>query len=162
LVQRNEPGRRAKFVKKSQEKGRLYSFDDALQTKIEKLLGVKGYVTNIPEEVLSNIEIISYYRDLWHVEQAFRMSKSDLCARPIFHRKEESIRAHILICFIALMIGKYLEIKTELSLKKVRDALWKIHEAHVMNELSGEVHILNMDLDQKANKVLTKILENTH
>ena len=139
LLERNEPGRRAKFVKKSEEKDKPFIFDTALQAKAEKLLGIKGYVTNIPEKEISGAEIVAYYRDLWHVEQAFRMSKSDLKARPIFHYTKEAIRAHMLVCFMALMMGKYLEIQTDQSLRQIRDELWQVQEAHILDERTGEV-----------------------
>jgi hypothetical protein len=82
LLVRQEPGRRAKFVKKEKAS---YRFDEALKQKTELLLGIKGYCTNIPENILSNEKIVLHYHSLWHVEQAFRMSKTDLQARPIFH-----------------------------------------------------------------------------
>ena len=164
LLERNESGRRAKFVKKSDQKDKPFIFDTALKTKAEKLLGIKGYVTNIPEQELSNTEIVAYYHDLWHVEQAFRMSKSDLRARPIFHHTQEAIRAHVLICFMALMIGKHLEIKTGLSLRLIRDELWRVHEAHVLDELTGQVHVLRMDMAESVNSSIAKLLklENTY
>ena len=145
LLERNEPGRRAKFVKKSTEKDKPFIFDTVLQAKTEKLLGVKGFVTNIPEETMSSTEVISYYRDLWHVEQAFRMSKSDLQARPIFHRTQDSIRAHMLVCFMGLMMGKYLEINLKRSLRQIRKELMKVHEAHIRDERTGEVYVMQMD-----------------
>ncbi len=148
LLERNEPGRRAKFVKKSGVKDKPFIFDTELQAKAEKLLGIKGYVTNIPEEELSGTEVIAYYHDLWHVEQAFRMSKSDLRTRPIFHHTQEAIRAHVLICFMALMMGKYLEIKTGRSLRKIRQELWRVHEAQIRDERTGEVHVLRMDTSE--------------
>lgn len=162
LVKRNEPGRRAKFVKKSGDKDKLFSFDDKLRVKTEKLLGIKGFVTNIPEQELSNLEIVNYYRELWHVEQAFRMSKSDLRARPIFHHTQDAIRAHVLICFIALMLGKYLEIKTGRSLRKIRDELWQVHEAHVINELTGESHVLRSEVSPQLAKFIAAISEKSH
>ena len=158
LLERNEPGRRAKFVKKSEEKDKPFIFDTALQAKAEKLLGIKGYVTNITEKEMPNTEIVAYYRDLWHVEQAFRMSKSDLKARPIFHHTQEAIRSHILLCFMALMMGKYLEIKTGRSLRQIRDELWQVHEANIRDELTGEVHILRMDTHELANRELINLL----
>lgn len=158
LLERNESGRRAKFVKKSGEKDKPFIFDTELQAKAEKLLGIKGYVTNIPETVLTSAEIVAYYRDLWHVEQAFRMSKSDLRARPIFHRRQEAIRAHVLICFTALMMGKYLEIKTGKSLRHVRKELWQVHEAHIRDEQTGEVHVLQMDTGDFVNNSLGVLL----
>lgn len=159
LLERNEPGRRAKFIKKSKEKDKLFIFDTDLQAKTEKLLGIKGYVTNITEKELASSEVIAYYRDLWHVEQAFRMSKSDLQARPIFHRTQEAIRAHMLICFMALMMGKYLEIKTGLSLRKIRKELWQVHEAHIRDEQTGEVYMMQMDTGEFAGSKLSKLLE---
>ena len=164
LLECNESGRRAKFVKKSGEKDKPFIFDTDLQTKAEKLLGIKGYVTNIAETELASAEVVAYYRDLWHVEQAFRMSKSDLRARPIFHRKQDAIRAHVLICFMALMMGKYLEIKTEKSLRQVRKALWQVHEAHIRDEQTGEVHVLQMDTGDFLSSALMDLLnpEFTH
>ena len=157
LLERNEPGRRAKFIKKSKEKDKPFIFDTDLQAKAEMLLGIKGYVTNIPDDELTSTEVIAYYRDLWHVEQAFRMSKSDLQARPIFHRTQEAIRAHMLICFMALMIGKYLEIKTGLSLRKIREELWQVHEAHILDHRTGEVLVMQMDTSKLTGILLDKI-----
>ena len=64
LLERNEPGRRAKFIKKSKEKDNPFIFDADLQAKTEKFLGIKGYVTNITEKELTSIEVIAYYCEL--------------------------------------------------------------------------------------------------
>lgn len=77
LIDRNEPGRRSKFVKKSDQLNQYYLFDEKLKQKTELLLGIKGYCTNIPEVILSNEKIIEHYHQLWRVEQTFRMSKTD-------------------------------------------------------------------------------------
>ena len=159
LLERNEPGRRAKFVKKSKKKDKSFIFDTVLQAKTEKLLGVKGYVTNIPEKTMSSAEVVAYYHDLWHVEQAFRMSKSDLQARPIFHRTQEAIRAHMLVCFMGLMMGKYLEINTKRSLRQIRKELLQVHEAHIRNEQTGEVLVMQMDASEFAGSVLGSLLD---
>lgn len=68
--------------------------------------GLKGYVTNTH---LSRKEIIANYSQLWQVEKAFRISKTDLRIRPIYHRIKERIEAHICICFTAYAIYKELE-----------------------------------------------------
>src|SRR3954452_21259997 len=52
-------------------------------------------------------EVIGSYHDLWHVEQSFRMSKTDLRARPMFHHKRESIEAHLTIVFTALAVARH-------------------------------------------------------
>jgi transposase len=153
LLEKNESGRRAKFVKKTKDTDKPFIFDTDLQAKAEKLLGIKGYLTNIPEKELSSSAVIDYYHDLWNVEQAFRMSKSDLQARPIFHYTEDAIRAHMLVCFMALMMGKYLEIKTERSLRKIRDELWRVHEIHLCYERTGEVYIKQMGTSKFTNEV---------
>jgi transposase len=68
--------------------------------------GLKGYITNTKMKAK---DVISHYSNLWQVEKAFRMSKSDLRFRPIYHRKETRIKAHILICFASYAIYKELE-----------------------------------------------------
>lgn len=68
--------------------------------------GLKGYVTNTK---LSKKEVIGHYGQLWHVEKAFRISKTDLRIRPIYHRLKRRIEAHICICFSAYAIYKELE-----------------------------------------------------
>lgn len=135
FIAKNESGRRIKFIKKENA---TFLFNEVLKQKTELLLGVKGYCTNIPKNICSDEEIISHYHSLWRVEQAFRMSKSDLRTRPIFHHTHDAIKAHVLICFIALMIGKYVEIKTGYSLQKIRDLLWQVHEVYLFDPESGK------------------------
>ena len=68
--------------------------------------GLKGYLTNSdlpPELVMQN------YNNLWQIEKAFRISKTDLRIRPIYHRLHERIEAHICIAFSAYTIYKELE-----------------------------------------------------
>jgi transposase len=158
LLARKEPGRRAKFVKKANGKDQPFQFDADHHARAAKLLGIKGYVTNIPEAELSNAQVVVYYHELWHVEQAFRMSKADLRTRPIFHHTKDAICAHVLICFMALVMGKYLEIKTCTSLRRIRDALWSIHEATVLDEKTGKQHTLRMNLDPLAKIGLLDLL----
>ena len=54
-------------------------------------------------------EVIANYHDLWHVEQSFRMSKTDLRARPMFHRTRDAIEAHLTIVFTALAVARLLQ-----------------------------------------------------
>lgn len=97
-------GKRAKFVQKSDNHKDALELNEELKIKTEKLLGIKGYVTNLSQETLSDEQVIAYYQELWHVEQAFRMSKTDLQARPSFHYAHDAIKAHVLLCFTALVI----------------------------------------------------------
>jgi len=105
--------------------------------------GIKGYYTNL-KKVPSKL-IIKRYHDLWHVEKAFRIAKSDLEARPIFHHKRESIETHILIVFVSLCIAKSIELKTGYSIKKVRDAIWRILDAELVDTLTNKKFIKRME-----------------
>ena len=87
--------------------------------------------------LMGNKEIIARYHDLWHVEHSFRIAKSDLASRPVFHYKQNAITSHILICFTALMIAKYMELKTNLPLRQITDAIWEINEVCLLNSATG-------------------------
>ena len=68
--------------------------------------GLKGYLTNtdIPAQ-----DVYAAYHNLWHVERAFRIAKSKIEIRPMFHFTRKRIEAHICICFVALKVYKELE-----------------------------------------------------
>lgn len=68
--------------------------------------GLKGYITNTK---LSPKEIVEQYGHLWQIEKAFRISKTDLRIRPVYHRLKNRIEAHICICFAAYAVYKELE-----------------------------------------------------
>ena len=70
--------------------------------------------------------MIDAYHQLFQVEKSFRMSKSDLKARPIFHHKRESIDAHLTVVFAALAVVRYIEAMTGLSIKKFINILTPI------------------------------------
>lgn len=76
--------------------------------------GLKGYVTNTK---LSRAQVIENYGQLWHVEKAFRISKTDLRIRPIYHRLKSRIEAHVCICFTAYAL--YKELERQLKINKV-------------------------------------------
>ena len=59
---------------------------------------------------------------------------------------------------MALMMGKYLEINTGKSLRQIRKELWQVHEAHICDEQTGEVHVMQMDTGEFASNELSKLL----
>ena len=61
-------------------------------------------------------EVIAKYHDLWHVEQSFRMSKTDLRARPIFHHTRDAIEAHLTVVFTALAVAREAQNRTGLAI----------------------------------------------
>jgi transposase len=87
-----------------------------LEAKTRALAGWKGYTTNLvgqPPEF-----VIDAYHQLWRIEKAFRMSKHDLQARPIYHHTRDSIEAHLTIVFAALAVSHWIEHQTGWSIKK--------------------------------------------
>lgn len=92
--------------------------------------GLKGYITNTK---LTNNKVIENYNNLWHIEKAFRMSKTDLRIRPIYHRLRHRIEAHICISFTAYCIYKELERvlyqeKSPLSIKKAAELTHNMYQ----------------------------------
>ncbi len=91
--------------------------------------GLKGYVTN---SSLNPQEVIDQYRQLWQIEKAFRISKTDLKIRPIYHRKASRIESHLLISFCSYKLYKEFERQlkekqTGLSPEKALDVLKSIY-----------------------------------
>ncbi len=68
--------------------------------------GLKGYITNT---TMPAADVMDNYKQLWHIEKAFRMSKTDLRIRPIYHRLEHRIEAHLIIAFCSYKLYKELE-----------------------------------------------------
>lgn len=114
--------------------------------------GLKGYVSNAE---LSPRQIIENYKNLWHIEKAFRMSKTDLRIRPIYHRIRERIEAHICISFTAYAIYKELERilykeKASFSVKKAAELTQTMYQLNVIlpeSKLQKNI-LLNMDKEQ--------------
>jgi len=102
--------------------GAVKSVNRELEAKARDLAGLKGYVTNLtacPDGAPVTPEfVISSYRELWNIEKSFRMSKSDLQARPIYHRKRDSIEAHLTIVFAALAVSRWIEARSGWSIRK--------------------------------------------
>lgn len=115
--------------------------------------GLKGYITNCK---LKPDEIIANYKNLWHIEKAFRMSKTDLRIRPIYHRLKSRIEAHICLSFVAYTIYKELErvLKIEkypLSIEKAAELTHNMYQMEII--LPESLHttkvLLKMDDNQR-------------
>lgn len=146
--------KRAKFVKNKNKIN--FELNSELIKKAELLLGIKGYYTNLPSKV-SNKTIINQYHNLWHVEQAFRVAKSDLEIRPIFHFKQQSIEAHILICFMALAVCKYMEIKTGKSTRQIVKSLKGVTDARINNGITGKEIIMRSEITNDIKDIIAKL-----
>ncbi len=107
------------------------TIDESSLARAQSLAGLKGYVTNVPVTVMPAAEVIAKYHNLWHVEKAFRMSKSDLKARPMFNRMRDAIEAHLTIVFAALAISHVIQSRTGVSIAKVIKALRPLRSATI-------------------------------
>jgi hypothetical protein len=111
------------------------TLDEASLARARRLAGLKGYVTNIDAGTMPAAEVIASYHDLWHVEQSFRMSKTDLRARPMFARTRDAIEAHLTIVFTALALSRTMQNRTGQSLRRVLRTLKPLRSATV--EING-------------------------
>ena len=109
---------------------------------------------------LSDEEAALAYKELWRVEQAFRNLKSGLELRPMFHRNEDRIRGHIMVCFLALVMESFLahrlkEIGCEASVKDVLHDVSQIKASLVAT--NGEEQIIRTELMGEANAAFVAI-----
>ncbi len=113
------PVKRNRFIKLD---GAAKSVNRELEAKTRDLAGIKGYITNLrtcPDGTPVTAEfVIGAYHRLFEIEKSFRMAKSDLQARPIYHRTRDSIEAHLTIVFAALAVGRWIEGQTGWSIRK--------------------------------------------
>ncbi|MDA8439409.1 MAG: transposase [Propionibacterium sp.] len=112
--------RKASFLKVT---GATKELEQAVVDRARQLAGLKGYVTNLSVEQMTGQAVIDAYHDLWQVERSFRMTKSDLRARPVFHHQREAIEAHLTIVFAALAVARYLRDTTGVTIKKLVQTL---------------------------------------
>lgn len=119
--------------------------------------GLKGYVTNTS---LRSKQVIESYNNLWKIEKAFRISKTDLKIRPIYHRLKERIEAHICISFVSYVLYKDLERilykHTTLSIKK---AIYQINRMQeIMVKLPGNrVHKIKLKNNELQQGILNAV-----
>ncbi len=155
VIQNPSKGKKLKFTKTNNYQLQI---NEELIEKTKKLLGIKGYYTNLEESVAENKMIIERYHELYKIEQAFRISKSDLQTRPIFHFKEQPIKLHILICFIALVISKNIELKAGVSLRRFLDESKKIVDGQILNEMTNKIVNIKAEPTQKMKDLIQKLL----
>jgi hypothetical protein len=112
-VDGHAPVKRNRYIQLS---GPTKSVNRASEAKTRALAGWKGYTTNLVGQPAAFV--IDAYQQLWRIEKAFRMSKHDLAARPIYHRTRDSIEAHQNVVFAALAVSHWIEVQTGWSIKK--------------------------------------------
>lgn len=143
------PDSKAKFLTVKAKERQL---NQTLIDKAYALVGIKGYVTNLN---LPDQRIIDYYHQLFQVEASFRMAKSDLKARPIFHHKHEAIEAHLTVVLTALAIGRTIEGLCGLSLKQFVKILRPVRSGTVV--INGKTYPAEAIIPPPANLLLKKM-----
>ena len=115
--------------------------------------GLKGYLTNTD---LSADAVIESYGQLWYIEKAFRISKTDLRIRPMYHRRRRRIEAHVLVAFVAYTIYKELERRLNeagipISPRRAAELTQTMYEISFKLPTAPEVHrvLLQMDEEQR-------------
>ena len=172
----------AKYVKNinfDKETGEILNPTQLLELDMDKLReeeALDGYYIIVTSEYKeSDDKIIDIYRGLWKIEESFRVTKSDLEARPVFVSTQDHIEAHFLICFVALVIARILEMKTEhkYSITKLLETLSKAECSYIQqnyylfdyfNDILNDIgNISNIDYSKKIRSLgeIKKILAST-
>lgn len=153
VIDGQNPARKPRFVKASTSG---FTLDEAALARARRLVGLKGYVTNIPAHLMPAAEVISSYHDLWNVEASFRMSKTDLAARPLFARRRDAIEAHLTIVFTALALSRTIQQRTGLALRRVLRTLRPLRSATIAINGAVQTFPPHLNTDQRA--LVTAIL----
>lgn len=105
--------------------------NETMIDRAREALGYKGYVTNIPETVMTGEEVIAAYHNLFQVERSFRMTKGDLAARPIYLRDEDRIQAHLTTVMATLAVARDLQNRAGLSIRRILHALEPLRSSRI-------------------------------
>lgn len=108
------------------------SVDEALVESARQRAGIKGYVTNLSMNTASAETVIDAYHQLFNVEASFRMAKTDLRARPIYHRQREKIEAHLTVVFCAIAISRHIQEVTGVSIKRFVKLLARVQDGVIV------------------------------
>ena len=123
--------------------------------RARQLAGLKGYVTNLDPAVMDGAAVIATYHDLWQVEASFRMTKSDLKARPIFHHEREAIEAHLTVVFAALAVSRDLQQRSGVTIKKLVQTLRVARSATI--DINGQRMTLAPELTDPVRDILDRL-----
>jgi transposase len=152
----NKRGARRYIKKKKQGE---FHLDEDKRKDDEKWDGIYGIQCS--KLNMSGEEVMDAYKNLWRIEEAFRVLKTNLETRPIFHWTPKRIKGHLVTCFIAFLLERTLELrlrknKIDYSTNKIKEAISKLEVSHVL--VDGEAYYLRSKLTPLGKEVL-KALE---
>jgi transposase len=110
------------------------SFEETLSRVLISVLVHGTYLLTSSDKNLSAEDIVLGYKQLMEVERAFRMLKKTVSLRPIYHSKDERIRSHVLLCWLALLLVRIAETKTDLSWTGIRRQTQQLHLGGFLNK----------------------------
>ena len=149
-----------------------YSINQNIIDEEAKYDGLYAVCTNLEDDVQ---DIIKVNHKRWEIEESFRIMKSEFNARPVFHSNEEAIKAHFLICFLALTIYRYLEKKLDdkYTVGEIIDTLKEMEFSvkdgdyipnYTRTNLTDDLHEkfgFRTDFEILTEKNLKKVIKNT-
>lgn len=141
-----------RFVKTTPAGG---EFDEVSLEKARSLVGLKGYVTNIEAAIMPAAAVLFSYHDLWHVEQLFRMSKTDLQASRTFHHHRDAIETRLTIVFTSLATARDPQDLTGISIRRIIGTVKPLLEVQV--NAGGHLHAAAEPLAVDARHILNAL-----
>ena len=132
------------------------SIDEVKLKEAEKWDGLHGIISNVETEDAKLL--LHHYKGLWQVEETFRISKHDLRMRPIFHWTPKRIKAHISLCFMALMCVRVMEYSVRLQYKKlspaaIRNELMRLETSILKDYKTQKQYAMPSKASQDAKKI---------
>jgi Transposase DDE domain len=146
------PLARTRFLKVT---GATKELDQATIDRARQLAGLKGYVTNLDPAAMDGAAVIAAYHQLWQVGASFRMTKSDLRARPVFHHEREAIQAHLTVVFAALAVSRHLQDHAGVTIKRLVQILRAARSATI--EINGQRMTLDPELPAPTRAILDRL-----
>jgi hypothetical protein len=147
--------RKAKAVRFVKTHAGQRLLDEASLARAQSLVGLKGYVTNLDATVMSAGEVTAKYHDLWRVERSFRMSKTDLAARPMFHHTRDAIEAHLTIVFTALAVAHCMQERSGLAIANIIKQLRPLRSATIA--INGTTETFPPEVPSAQRDILAKL-----
>ena len=133
------------------------------EEKIKQDELLDGYYAIVTSEFNESDErIVELYHGLWRIEESFKITKSNLDARPVYLTRKDHINAHFFICFIALVITRIVEVrlKNKYTIEKILDSLRSVSCSHIdanhylfdyVDEVTDDINeVFNLDIGQKV------------